>query len=54
MELASWEAAEKHLNLNVLHQVLANYSTLEPGYGDSGTQALMKYYERKEDTKHDN
>lgn len=54
MKLASQEAAEKHLNLNVLHQVLANYSALEPDYGNSGTQALMKYYERKEDTKHDN
>ena len=34
------------LSLDVLSQALANYEELAAeGYGDLGTQALMKYYE---------
>lgn len=46
MKLALTEANMSELNLGVLSQVLANYEELEAeGYGDLGTQALMKYYE---------
>lgn len=46
MKLALVEANRSDLNLEVLSQVLANYEVLEAeGYGDLGTQALMKYYE---------
>lgn len=46
MKLALIEANMSELNLGVLSQVLANYEELEAeGYGDLGTQALMKYYE---------
>lgn len=45
MKLALIEANLSELNLGVLSQVLANYEELEgEGYGDLGTQALMKYY----------
>lgn len=46
MKLALIEANRSGLNLEVLSQVLANYEELEAeGYGDLGTQALIKYYE---------
>ncbi|WP_230397834.1 NAD(P)-dependent oxidoreductase [Novisyntrophococcus fermenticellae] len=46
MKLALIEANMSELNLGVLSHVLANYEELEAeGYGDLGTQALMKYYE---------
>lgn len=46
MKLALIEANMSELDLGVLSQVLANYEELEAeGYGDLGTQALMKYYE---------
>lgn len=46
MRLALTEANMSELNLEVLSQVLASYEILEAeGYGDLGTQALMKYYE---------
>lgn len=46
MKLALVEANRSDLSLEVLSQVLANYEVLEAeGYGDLGTQALMKYYE---------
>ena len=46
MRLALTEANMSELNLEVLSQVLASYEMLEAeGYGDLGTQALMKYYE---------
>lgn len=46
MKLALMEANRSDLSLEVLSQVLANYEVLEAeGYGDLGTQALMKYYE---------
>lgn len=46
MKLALIEANRSGLNLDVLSQVLANYEELEAeGYGELGTQALMKYYE---------
>ena len=40
------EANQCELDLDVLSQTLANYEVLEAeGYGDLGTQALIKYYE---------
>lgn len=46
MKLALEESKESGLHLDILQQVLANYETLEEkGYGDLGTQTLMKYYE---------
>lgn len=46
MKLALAEANMSELNLDVLSQVLANYEELQAeGYGDLGTQALIKYYE---------
>ena len=46
MNIASEEAEEKDINLNVLKSVLDMYKTLErDGLGDLGTQALIKYYE---------
>lgn len=46
MKLALMEANRSDLCLEVLSQALANYEELEAdGYGDLGTQALMKHYE---------
>lgn len=46
MTLALTEANRSGLCLDVLSQVLANYEELQAaGYGDLGTQALIKYYE---------
>lgn len=45
MNLAVEEAEAQGLDLKVLKQVLANYRTLEPEYGDLGTQTLIKFYE---------
>lgn len=46
MKLALIESNMSELDLGVLSQVLANYEELEAdGYGELGTQALMKYYE---------
>lgn len=46
MKLALIEANMSELSLDVLSQVLANCEELEAeGYGELGTQALMKYYE---------
>lgn len=46
MKLALTEANMSELSLDVLSQVLANYEELEmEGYGELGTQALIKYYE---------
>lgn len=46
MNIASEEAEEKDISLNVLESVLDMYKTLEKeGLGDLGTQALIKYYE---------
>ena len=48
MKLALTEANRSNLNLDVLSQVLANYELLQAeGYGDLGTQALIKYYEEE-------
>ena len=48
MKLALTEANMSNLNLDVLSQVLANYELLQAeGYGDLGTQALIKYYEEE-------
>ena len=47
MKIASEEAVQSGLSLNMLEQVLSNYEQLESeGYGDLGTQALIKYYEK--------
>lgn len=47
MKLASEEAADSGLHLEVLNAVLSNYEQLEKeGYGDLGTQALIKHYEK--------
>ncbi len=46
MRLASEEADEKDLSLDILNRVLENYVELEDeGYGDEGTQGLIHYYE---------
>lgn len=46
MSLALNEANRSGVCLEVLSQVLANYEELQAkGYGDLGTQALIKYYE---------
>ncbi|MEZ3487227.1 MAG: NAD(P)-dependent oxidoreductase [Lachnospiraceae bacterium] len=50
MTLALTEANMSGLCLDVLSQALANYEELAAeGYGDLGTQALMKYYEETMD-----
>jgi len=47
IQLALIEANMSDLNLEMLSQVLAIFEELEAdGYGDYGTQALMKYYEK--------
>jgi len=46
LQLALIESNMDELNLEVLSQVLANFEVLErEGYGDYGSQALIKYYE---------
>ena len=46
MKLALVEANRSELSLEVLSQALANYEELEAeGFGDLGTQALIKHYE---------
>ena len=46
MKLAEEEAAAEGLTLEVLTTALANYQELEEkGFGDLGTQALIKHYE---------
>ena len=46
MKIALIEANQCELDLDVLSQTLANYEILEAeGYGNLGTQALIKYYE---------
>ncbi|MBR0097568.1 MAG: NAD(P)-dependent oxidoreductase, partial [Synergistaceae bacterium] len=46
MKLASEEAAQSDLKLNMLNTVLEEYKELEArGMGNLGTQALMKYFE---------
>lgn len=45
MKIAKEEAGERGLELNMLSTVLEMYEELEEkGLGDSGTQALIKYY----------
>lgn len=47
MKLALEEAQESGVELDVLGKVLSNYQKLEEeGFGDLGTQALMKHYEK--------
>ncbi|BBF43811.1 2-hydroxy-3-oxopropionate reductase [Lachnospiraceae bacterium KM106-2] len=46
MKIAVEEADEKELQLDILKKVLSMYEHLEEkGYGELGTQALVKYYE---------
>ena len=48
MKLALTEANMSNISLDVLSQVLANYEMLQAeGYGDLGTQALIKHYEEE-------
>ena len=48
MKLALIEANKSGLDLGVLSQVLANYEELEAeGYGELGTQALIKFYDEE-------
>lgn len=48
MRLALIEANKSGIDLGVLSQVLANYEELEAeGYGDLGTQALIKFYDEE-------
>ena len=48
MKLALTEANMSNINLDILSQVLANYELLQAeGYGELGTQALIKYYEEE-------
>ena len=48
MKLALTEANMSNISLDVLSQVLANYEMLQAeGYGDLGTQALMKFYDEE-------
>ena len=50
MRLALTDANQSDLFLEVLSLVLSNYEQLEAeGYGDLGTQALIKYYETTEE-----
>ena len=52
MKIALIEANQSELNLDVLSQALANYEILEAeGYGDLGTQALIKYYEESSEAE---
>lgn len=47
MKLAEAEAEASGLHLEVLRQALENYQELEAaGFGDLGTQTLMKHYEK--------
>ncbi len=47
MKLALDEAADSKIHLEVLTQILENYKELEDaGYGDLGTHALIKHYEK--------
>ena len=47
MKIAREEAEEASAHLEVLDKVLEMYESLEKeGYGDLGTQALIKYYEQ--------
>lgn len=47
MKLAKEESIADDINLNVLSKVLENYEALEKeGFGDLGTQALIKYYNK--------
>ncbi len=47
MKLALEEAAQDGITLEVLSQALKNYRELEDaGYGDCGTQVLIKHYEK--------
>ena len=47
LTLASEEAAQSRLHLEVLAQVTEDYGELaRDGFGDMGTQTLIKHYER--------
>ena len=47
MKLAKEEALADNVNLDILSKVLENYEELErEGFGDLGTQALIKHYNK--------
>ena len=47
MKLAKEEALADNMNLDILSKVLENYEELErEGFGDLGTQALIKHYNK--------
>ena len=47
-EACTDRSKQKRTSLDVLSMVLANYEELEQeGYGDLGTQALMKFYDEE-------
>lgn len=49
MKLASGEAQKEGLQLNILEKVLENFEALaETGLENEGTQALIRFYEKKE------
>lgn len=49
MKLAVEGAKREGLDLEVLHDVLDHYEKLaETGYGEEGTQALIRYYDKKD------
>jgi len=51
MKLAVEEAGDSGIDLEMLNRVLSNFQSLDTkGYGDLGTQALMKHYENTTNT----
>lgn len=48
MKIALEEAQDAGLHMGMMEKILGMYQTLEnEGYGDLGTQALIKYYEKQ-------
>ena len=47
MTIATEEAKDVNLNMNIVNNVLSMYQSLDKeGYGEFGTQALIKYYQK--------
>ena len=47
MTIATEEAKDVNLNMNIVNNVLSMYQSLDKeGYGELGTQALIKYYQK--------
>ena len=48
MTIATEEAKDVNLNMNIVNNVLSMYQSLDKeGYGELGTQALIKYYQKQ-------